>query len=203
MTRSSNKPLEEPDLEIERILSNIRKIKAYLKEVVKAEDKGVGKNVPLRLLKDYATPSLDITIFSIWSRRLLQPNLKSNRRPSLWFNKWHALEDPSLYLATFVEICNTFKCNGLTEDVIRLLFPFSLKDMTELVDLFTAGSITTWDQLTQKFLAKYFLYGKTLNIREKITLFFQGEFENLQKDWAVESMSSSWIAWMVANSDIL
>lgn len=66
--------------------------------------------------------------------------------------------------------------------------------MTELVDLFTAGSITTWDQLTQKFLAKYFLYGKTLNIREKITLFFQGEFENLQKDWAVESMSSSWIA---------
>lgn len=65
MTRSSNKPLEEPDLEIERILSNIRKIKAYLKEVVKAEDKGVGKNVPLRLLKDYATPSLDITIFSI------------------------------------------------------------------------------------------------------------------------------------------
>ena len=39
------------------------------------------------------------------------------------------LDDPNIHLKMFLEICDTVKMNGVTEDIIRLrLFPFSLRD---------------------------------------------------------------------------
>ena len=38
-------------------------------------------------------------------------------------------EDLNAHIASFLEICDTFKHNGITDDAIRLrLFPFSLRD---------------------------------------------------------------------------
>ena len=73
----------------------------------------------------------------------------------------------------------------MSEDAIRLrLFPFSLKDKAKSwLNSLPAGSITTWEQLAQKFLAKYYPPGKTLKMREEITLFCQAENEGLHEAW--------------------
>ena len=54
-----------------------------------------------------------------------------------------AREDLNVHLATFLEITNTVKMNGVTEDVIKMrLFPFSLKDKARgLAVVFTARKI--------------------------------------------------------------
>ena len=60
-------------------------------------------------------------------------------------------EDPHLHLKTFIELCDTFKVHGISEDAIKLrLFPFSLRDKARLwLYSLDTGNITTWGELTK------------------------------------------------------
>ena len=65
-------------------------------------------------------------------------------------------EDPNMNLATFLEIADTVKMNGVTEDVIRKrMFPFSLRDKPRgWLQSLQPGNINTWEELAQRFLSK-------------------------------------------------
>ena len=97
--------------------------------------------------------------------------------------QFHGLptEDPNLYIAYFLEICDMFRVNDVLHDVIRLrLFPFSLKDRArEWLNSLPAGSISDWATLAQKFLAKYFFPAKTVKLRNDITNFMQYDQESM------------------------
>ena len=82
-------------------------------------------------------------------------------------------EDPNQHLVMFLQLCDTVKYNGVTEDAIRLrLFPFSLRDRaSQWLSSLARGSITTWDQLTNQFLAKYFPPAKSAKLRNDISTF--------------------------------
>ena len=85
----------------------------------------------------------------------------------------------------FLEICDTFKHNGASDDAIRLrLFPFSLRDKAMgWLNALPTRSITTWDDLAQKFLAKFFPPAKTAKLRNDITSFLQFDNESLYEAW--------------------
>jgi hypothetical protein len=94
-------------------------------------------------------------------------------------------ENPYKLLDEFLKICSALEIQGFTQDALRLrLFPFTLKDKAEnWFDSLTPNSITSWDQMQQEFLEKYFPMWKTIQIRREIMGFSQYEGEQFYETW--------------------
>ncbi|XP_039129016.1 uncharacterized protein LOC120265193 [Dioscorea cayenensis subsp. rotundata] len=90
-------------------------------------------------------------------------------------------EDPHAHLSCFFQICSIFKINSVSDDAIRLrLFPFSLRGAEYRWLTFLAlKSITTWKEMVEKFLTRYFPPSKTAKLRQKIFAFRQANSETL------------------------
>lgn len=84
-----------------------------------------------------------------------------------------ANDDLNEHLVSFLEICDTFRYNGMLDDAVRLrLFPFTLQDKAKSwLHSLPPWSITTWDDLAHKFFAKFFPLAKTAKMRNEITMF--------------------------------
>ncbi|XP_034203540.1 uncharacterized protein LOC117618018 [Prunus dulcis] len=94
-------------------------------------------------------------------------------------------EDPYMHIKQFFEICATIKIQNLDDEQIKMrLFPFSLKDKAKswLYSLPNA-SIHTWEELSNKFLQKFFPAQKTNKIRKEILGFTQKEGEAFHECW--------------------
>ena len=90
-----------------------------------------------------------------------------------------------MHIRNFIEICDTFKFNNVSEDAVKLsLFPFSLRDKAKgWLHSLPARSITTWEELAQKFLTKFLPMAKTAAIRNALTQFAQQTGESLCEAW--------------------
>ncbi|KAF7821995.1 uncharacterized protein G2W53_027450 [Senna tora] len=123
-------------------------------------------------------PSIQVNNFEIKlaTIQLLQANGQFGGSP---------VEDPNNHILNFLEFCDTFKHNGVSDDAIRLrLFPFSLRDKAKFwLQSLPEGSITTWEELAQQFLTKYFPPGKTAKMRNDITSFVLLNIESLYEAW--------------------
>ena len=134
-------------------------------------NRGVDAQVDNRVLLDTSMPGLGGT-----QRSITRPSINSNNfeiKPSLIQMIQNTVqffgiskEDPNDHIAEFLELCDTIKMNGVTEDALRLrLFPFTLKDKAKIwLKTQPASSFMTWDNLAKAFLAKYFPPSKTAKI---------------------------------------
>ncbi|GKC52537.1 zinc finger, CCHC-type containing protein [Tanacetum coccineum] len=94
-------------------------------------------------------------------------------------------EDPNQYLKDFLKLVDSLDFDGANRERMRLrLFQFSLRDQasTWLKRLLT-GSITTWEDLTTRFLAQFFPSGRTAKLRNDILMFQQHHGESLSEAW--------------------
>ena len=187
-TRSKGGNLEEFNPEIEKSCKKNRKEKREKDRKIMVEDQGV-QQARNRALQKYTMPNPGDNLSSI-----VRPNVDANN-----FEIKHAIiqmisqfqfgglstEDPNAHLAQFLEICDTFKMNGVSSDAIKLrLFPFSLRDKAKLWLHFLAPqSITSWNLLSRAFLSKYFPPGKMEKFRQEITSFTQHSGESLYEAW--------------------
>ena len=90
-----------------------------------------------------------------------------------------------MHLTNFIEVCDTVKYNGVTEEALRLrLFPLSLGDGEKhRLTSQPPNSITSWNDLVQKFLIKFFPPGKIAQLVQEINTFGQLEGESLAEAW--------------------
>ncbi|KAL5579184.1 hypothetical protein UlMin_011626 [Ulmus minor] len=147
-----------------------------------------GGAVPNRALKDYSIPNVGIS-------SIQRPPIQANNfeiKPAIIQMIQNSVQfgglpndDPNLHIANFLEICDTFKHNGVTDDAVRLrLFPFSLNSKAKAwLTSLPAGTITTWNGLANVFLTKYFPPAKSAKMRNDISNFLQQDQESLYEAW--------------------
>ncbi|GJR36073.1 zinc finger, CCHC-type containing protein [Tanacetum coccineum] len=84
-------------------------------------------------------------------------------------------EDPIQHLKDFLRIVDSIDLNDATRNTTRLcLFHFSLHDQAiNWLDRLLAGSISTWEDLTTRFLAQFFLLERTAKLHNNILMFQQ------------------------------
>ena len=90
-----------------------------------------------RTLGDFAMPDISGTFGGIVAPTIANNNfeIKPSIIQMVQNNQFGGLqgEDPYAHILTFLNVCATFKINGLTDDAIRLrIFPFSVRDKAQL-----------------------------------------------------------------------
>jgi hypothetical protein len=84
-------------------------------------------------------------------------------------------EDPNLHLQAFIQLCQTFNIDWVTEDPKRArLFLFSL--LEKALQWFysqSAEMVQNWDTLMRAFMKEYYSPGKTQSLCNKIATFAQ------------------------------
>jgi hypothetical protein len=95
------------------------------------------------------------------------------------------LENPYSHVKKFKDICATFKFQNFSEESVHLrLFPFSLHDRAKVwLDSNMSGSITSWENLLNKFYNKFFPMSKVNECRKEISSFTQEEDEKFSESW--------------------
>ncbi|KAI3824502.1 hypothetical protein L1987_05962 [Smallanthus sonchifolius] len=148
-------PSSEPERDLHRRLRARSRFVARLlefDEVVVDEVEEMANEDAGRTLSDFGKPTLEGLESSI-NRPTVgahQFEIKSSIIQMVQ-NKWQFdgkdHEDPNTHLASFLEICATFKIRDATDDAIRLrLFPFSLRDIAKACLLSLPPRILSFQQ---------------------------------------------------------
>ena len=139
-------------------------------------------------IRDYGSPSM-VTL-PVIRRLAIQANnfeFKFITLQLLQGIQFHGLvhENPNAHILNFLEVCDTVKYNGVSNDASRLrLFSFSLKDKAKhWLILEPPDSITSWDDLSNKFMARLFPPTKSEKLRIYINSFYQYKGESFYEAW--------------------
>ena len=134
MTRSSTSELIPEDPEIERTVLRLLRENRRQHLANSTQNQFANMEDQTRTMSDYAKPSLTGTQSSITRPAVaannfeIKPNIIQMVQQLVQFDGLPN-EDLNAHIANFLEIYDTLKINGVTEDAIRLrLFPFSLRD---------------------------------------------------------------------------
>ncbi|GKC21429.1 zinc finger, CCHC-type containing protein [Tanacetum coccineum] len=94
-------------------------------------------------------------------------------------------EDPNQHLKDFLKLVDSLDLDGENRERTRLcLFQFSLRDQSSnWLERLPAGSISTWEDLTTRFLAQFFPLGRIAKLRNDILMFQQHHGESLFEVW--------------------
>ena len=94
-------------------------------------------------------------------------------------------ENPYSHMREFEEVCNIFKEETITMDLMRLkIFPFTLKDEAKIwLNSLRPRSIRNWIEKQADFLKKFFSTHRTDSLKRQISTFSANENEKFYACW--------------------
>nr|GEZ10751.1 zinc finger, CCHC-type [Tanacetum cinerariifolium] len=103
-------------------------------------------------------------------------------------------EDQNQHLKDLLKLMDSLDLDGEKKERTRLrLFQLSLRDQaSNRLERLPAGSITTCEDLTTRFLAQFFPSGRTAKLRNDILMFQQHQRESLSEAWTLNKITSSY-----------
>ncbi|GJS05622.1 zinc finger, CCHC-type containing protein [Tanacetum coccineum] len=149
----------------------------------------MGDENPIRTLGDYSRPSHEgyRNTIELPEGNNVVPLRSDTIRLVQNGCSFHGLrsEDPNQHLKDFLKLVDSLDLDGENRERTRLrLFQFSLCDQaSNWLKRLPAGSISTWEDLTTRFLAQFFPPGRTAKLRNDILMFQQHHGESLSEAW--------------------
>ncbi|GJU53073.1 MAK10-like protein [Tanacetum coccineum] len=149
----------------------------------------MGDANPIRTLGDYSRPSHEgyRNTIELPEGNNVVPLRSDTIRLVQNGCSFHGLrsEDPNQHLKDFLKLVDSLDLDVANRERTRLrLFQFSLRDQaSNWLERLPAGSISTWEDLTTRFLAQFFPPGRTAKLRNDILMFQQHQGESLSEAW--------------------
>ncbi|GJZ72288.1 MAK10-like protein [Tanacetum coccineum] len=149
----------------------------------------IGDENPIRTLGDYSKPSHEgyRNTIKLPTGNNVVPLRSDTIRLVQNGCSFHELlsEDPNQHLKDFLKLVDSLDLDGENRERTRVrLFQFSLRDQaSNWLERLPAGSISTWEDLTTRFLAQFFPSGRTAKLRNDILMFQQHHGESLSEAW--------------------
>ncbi|GJR17496.1 zinc finger, CCHC-type containing protein [Tanacetum coccineum] len=144
---------------------------------------------PIRTLGDYSRPSHEGYRNTIELPK--GNNVVPLRSDTIWLVpngcSFYGLrsKDPNQHLKYFLKRVDLLDLDVANRERTRLrLFQFSLRDQaSNWLKRIPAGSISTYEDLTTRFLAQFFPPRRTTKLRNDILMFQQHQGESLSETW--------------------
>ena len=93
-------------------------------------------------------------------------------------------EDPYRHVDELSQVCEINQIYNVSADVMKMkLFPATLRDRAKDWFLKLGKEFTTWIEMEEEFLRKYYSVGKTTSVRKAIHEFTQGLCETFHEAW--------------------
>jgi len=151
-------------------------------------NRGVVPLVPETTLYDWAQPTADNLATTIAVPQIQVESFQiTNNMLHLLQNKGlfsGHIEDPQHHLKNFLSICLTQRQRNVTLDAIKLLwFPSLTEEARTWLNSLPVNSITTWEELINQFLNKFYPPNKTAQQIDDILSYRQRPTESLQETW--------------------
>ena len=93
-------------------------------------------------------------------------------------------EDPYRHVDELSQVCEINQIHNVSADAMKMkLFPATLRDRAKDWFLKLGKEFTTWIEIEEEFLRKYYSVGKTTYLRKAILEFTQGLSETFHEAW--------------------
>ena len=139
-----------------------------------------------KCLSDYARPLLQRPVTRIHAPLGRGANFRIDFHVMSLLPIFHGepSEDPNRHIDEFSQVCEINHLQNVPVDTMKMkLFPSTLRDRAKDWFLKLGKEFTSWTEMEEEFLRKYYYVGKTTSVRKAIREFTRGSSETFHEAW--------------------